>query len=343
MTLNRLASPKRCALVAITVIVLLAGTIFSVAQTRMITDFPELENGLKYIQAGEWNKAEEWFYDFVKVHPDHAEAWRTLALVELRRPGGDGVRASNYIDEAMALEPNHAIGLFLKGKAAEVNGHLDKAARTYDRLIELGPGKDDPPRAAAVHLARFASGLLAAKAGNHEKARDLFKIVLGREPQHAFATYEMGLIEMAEGNTDEAITWLQKTLDNMNLWAPTESWPYPGARYGYVRENARVELAKLLLEKGEAARALEVVEPACFMANSRNEAARRATQLDVQPSPLQGKPDIRFEDAPYYRAEALAALGRTKEAADEFKTFSRFRIGDDDLRDKARERRKEIR
>jgi tetratricopeptide (TPR) repeat protein len=342
MTLSSLPNPKRCALAAITVIVLLAGTMISVAQTRMITDFPELENGLKYIQAGEWNKAEEWLYDFVKAHPDHAEAWRTLALVELRRPGGDGVRAAKYIDEAMAREPNHAIGLFLKGKTAEVTGHLDKAAEAYDRLIELGPGRDDPPRAAAVHLARFASGLLAAKAGNHGKARDRFKTVLGREPQHAFATYEMGLIEMAEGNTDVAITWLQKTLDNMNLWAATESWPYPGARYGYVRENARVELAKLLLQKGEAARALEVVKPACVMANGRNDSSRR-THLDVQPSPLQGQPDTRFENAPYYRAEALAALGRTKEAANVFKTFSRFRVGDDDLRAKARSRRKEIR
>ncbi|MDQ7086643.1 MAG: hypothetical protein Q9Q13_01755 [Acidobacteriota bacterium] len=58
---------------------------------------PELAPGQKLVAKRQWDKAESWFYDFVKAHPDHAGALRQLGLVELRRPGGDVVRARQYL------------------------------------------------------------------------------------------------------------------------------------------------------------------------------------------------------------------------------------------------------
>jgi tetratricopeptide (TPR) repeat protein len=311
-------------------------------KTKLTADYPELAPGYKMMQQREWNDAEEWFYEFVDDHPKHAPALRALALVELRRPGGDAVRAKDYIERALTIEPKHPMGLFVAAKAFEALEDPGKAAQMYDKLIELGPGKDDPPRATVVHLARFSRALVAHKRNNLERAKELFEVVLGREPQHGYATYEMGLIAKQEGKTEKAIEWLQKTLDNLNMWAPTESWPYPGGRYGYVRENARYELAKLLLDQGKAQKALEVIDPAAQMAQSRNQYARR-TRSDIRHSPLQGEADVRFENAPFYKAEALAALGKDEEAADLFRDFSRFRVGSDDLRGKARDRRRELR
>jgi tetratricopeptide (TPR) repeat protein len=312
------------------------------AKTKMTADYPELSEGYKMMQKRQWDDAEEWFYDYVDDHPKHAGALRALAQLELRRPGGDAVRARDYIQRALKIEPKHAMGLFVAAKTYEALDESGKAAEVYDRLIELGPGKDDPPRATVLHLTRFARALMAARNDNFDRAKELFEVVLGREPQHGYATYEMGLIAKKVGNREKAIEWLRKTLENLNLWAPTESWPYPGGRYGYVRENARYELAKLLLDAGQPKEALEVIDSAAQMAKSRNRYAKR-TRSGVQKSPLQGEADVRFENAPFYKAEALAALGKTEEAEDLFRDFSRFRVGTDDMRDKARDRRRDLR
>lgn len=311
-------------------------------KTKMTADYPELAKGHKLTEKREWDEAEEWFYEFIEDNPQHAGALRALTFVELRRPGGDAVRAEEYIERALRIEPKHAIGLFLAGKAHEARDQYEAAAKHYDRLIELGPGRDDPTRAAAVHLARFARGLIAKKQGNLERARELFDEVLGRAPQHAYATYEMGLIAAEQGKTDEAIDWMRKTVENMNFWAPMENWPYPGGRYGYLRENARYELARLLLEAGKPQEALETIEPAAKLAAQREE-YRSRRQRGPQPAPLEGEADARFENAPFYKAEALAALGKTEEAEDLFREFSRYDVGDDEMHDRARDRRRELR
>ena len=52
--------------------------------------------------------------------------------------------------------------------------------------------------------------------------------------------------------------------------------------------------------------------------------------------------DVRFENAPYYFAEALAGAGEKKEAIASFKEFARMRIGSDDLKSAAKKRAKEL-
>ncbi|MDQ7086642.1 MAG: tetratricopeptide repeat protein [Acidobacteriota bacterium] len=206
----------------------------------------------------------------------------------------------------------------------------------------MGPGKDDPPRAAAVHLARFNRALVAEEEGDLETAKALLTQVIGREPQHAYATYEMGLIAIAEEDPAAAREWLEKAIRNVGLWAPTEGWPYPQGRYGYVRENAAFELGRLLIEAGEMDRAREILEPISKMVEIRAKAKKGHTKPPPK-APLEGVPDLRFENTPFYYAETLLAAGRKKEAVTLLKNFSRMRIGDKDLRAKARSRAKALR
>ncbi len=323
----------------IAILLLLASSFAVLAYTA--PTFPELAEGEKMIAKRQWQDAEAWFYDFVKAHPNHPEGLLKMGLVELRRPGGDSVRARQYLDRATKADPDNPIGLFLYGKACEVDGRRDEALKTYDRLIKMGPGKDNPPRAAAVHLARFNRGLFAALDKDFVLAKDLFGQVLAREPQQAYATWELALIAADEGNIDEAIEWGRKTIQNVSIWAPSEAWPYPQGRYGYLRENSRYELAKLLLKKGKNAEVEELLKPIVDRV-ARRPKSRTGSIKPMPKSPLESTPDERYQDSAFYYADALIAEGRVKEAKKLLKAFSRQAYGSSTMKALARKKAKKL-
>ncbi len=303
---------------------------------------PALADGIQLIRDQKWKDAEKWFWKFLKEHPDHAEAMRKYGFVELRRPGGDAVRAREFLEKADRREPGNPVGMFLLAKAYEATGEWKLARETYDRLIELGPGKDDPVRAGAVHLARFNRALIAIRDQDWETAEKLLDVVLRRDPRHAYAWYEKAGIAAARGDTEKALELYRKTREMLNRWAPSEAWTYPQSRYSYIRENTALELAKLYLAKGDAAKAEEVLRPVVDLVRLRAKAGRQ--QTDTSPkTPLQGEADRRFENAPYWYAKALIALGKKKEAKKLLKEFSRMKLGDPELRDEARQLYRKVR
>ncbi|GAB4374192.1 MAG: hypothetical protein Kow0062_11930 [Acidobacteriota bacterium] len=303
---------------------------------------PQPTEGEQLIIRQDWDAAEEHYYDRIKANPEDAEALRKLGFIELRRPGGDAVRAAKYLEKARSLEPDNPVGLFLLGRTYDVLDRKDLALRAYDRLLEMGPGRDDPQRATAVHLARFARAIAALERGETDRAQQLFDEVLRREKKHGYVYYERAMLAAREGRTDEAIALYEKTLEMLNRWAPTEAWPYPQARYAYIRENTKYDLARLLIERGENTRAITLLEPIVQTVQLRADSRRRPV-APAPKSPLEGKPDVRFENAPLFYAKALAAEGRTKEARAVLKDFYRSRVGDDWARDEARRLYKELR
>ncbi len=303
--------------------------------------YPELAEGDALMASRKWKEAEDWYYDFIKANPRHATALLRIALVELRQPGGDEVKAKGYLDRVIDIENDNPIALFLLGKSFEAMDEQKKADGYYDRLITMGPGRNDPTRAGAVHLARFNRGLSAALEGDNEKAKDLLGQVLQREPQQTYATYELGLVAVDEGNNDKAIEWLQKAVRNTTLWAPREAWPYPQSRYGYVIENSKFELARALLAKGDAKQAAELLKP-LYERAQRATKAKRGQGRPKAKAPLEGKADTRYKNAPFYYAEALVAAGNAKEAKKVFKQFARMSAGDSALKSEARARAKKL-
>ncbi len=336
MNRNATGRPILACLLLVAAAITLAPAVHA-AQPRRTTP----TEGEQLITRGDWVAAEKHDYKRIKSDPDDAEALRKLGFVELRRPGGDAVRARKYLERARKLDPENPLGLFLLARTYDVLGSADLARRTFEELVALGPGRDDPQRASAVHLARFSLAVAAVRRGDADEAKRLFHEVLRREKRHAYVQYELAMLAQNEGRTDEAIELYEKTLEALDRWAPTESWPYPQARYAYIRENARYELARLLLGKGEVDGALELLEPMVETVTVRA-GTRRREVAPAPKSPLEGKPDARFENAPFYCAKALAAAGRAKEARKMLKAFSRMRLGDPALRDEARRLYKEM-
>lgn len=300
-----------------------------------------LTEGEKLINRQQWEAAEEHYYDLSKAEPSNADYLSKLGFIELRRPGGDEVRALRYLEKAITIAPEDPITLFVLGRAYDVNEKSNEARATYDKLIELGPGRDDPTRAGAVHLARFARATIALREKDYDLAGELLFEVIRREPNHGYVLYERGFIELEKGNLEGAIENFGEGLEAVDKWAPSETWPYPQGRYAYLRENIRLELGKALIAAGRGAEAVDVLEPLMQTVRLRDSARRRPIKPPPR-SPLQGETDARFENAPYYYGEALVAAGRKKEAKDVFKEFSRMNVGDKDLRRKARDRRREL-
>lgn len=301
-----------------------------------------IQKGERMIRTMQWDKAEDHFYELTEEHPDSDEAWRKLGYVELRRPGGDPVRARQYLEKADELGGDDPIGLFLLGRAYQADGKPEKAAETFERLIELGPGRNDPTRANAVHLARFSRAYLALETGDLDTALPLFETVLEREPGHGYVFYEEGFLELERGNVEAAIENFRKAYDPPHNWYVVETWPYDQGRYAYLKENAAYELGKLLVKTEQYEEAAKLLEPYIVTVERRSEARKRAVAPPPRP-PLQTETDARFENIPFYYAKALVGLEKTEEAADMFRAFSRMNVGDDDLRKKARKLYREYR
>ncbi|MEM8961914.1 MAG: tetratricopeptide repeat protein [Acidobacteriota bacterium] len=75
-----------------------------------------------------------------------------LALAENALATGDLDRATNRVEEARALEPEHPAVLFFQGRLALENDRLDDARAILERVLELDPRAD----ATHHHLARIA-------------------------------------------------------------------------------------------------------------------------------------------------------------------------------------------
>ncbi|GEM_PF-3102617 len=322
-------------------LLLTAACLLAASGTSLFAQVTQPTEGERLIAEARWQEAEKWYYAKVKAEPKNSDALRQLGFVELRRPGGDAVRAVQYLERALAIEPDHPQGLFMLGKAYQADDRDDQARKSFDRLIEIGPGKREPMRAIAVHLAKFNRGLMAIEEGDVELARTLFAQVARREPKHAYVPYEFAFVAKKNGENEKAIALFKETLENLLQWVSPETWPYPQGRYAYLRENASYELARLQLETGKPEEVITGLERLVEDVRIRSKAKTRSSAPPPR-SPLQGETDARFENAPYIMAEALAAVGRKKEASALFKEFSRMRIGDRELRSKARSRAKEV-
>lgn len=302
---------------------------------------PPANQGEKLISENQWDEAEDWFYKHLKANPNDAEGMRNYGYVQLRRPGGDVVLAKKWLEKANQLEPDNPRGLFLLAKLYEVNKNQALANQLFDKLVELGPGEGDRVRAAVVYYAKFNRALQYFLAKDYDKAVPLFVQIAYIAPNHTFAIYEMGNLTLEKGDKPNAIKLFQGGMEALDKWAPGETWPYPNGRYNYLQENMRFQLARLLLEEGKAAEAQELLERVVETARYRALIRKRPTNPAPLP-PLQGQEDLRFENAPFYYAEALVAQGKKKEAIEMLNEFVRMDIGDKEMRNRAKQRAKEL-
>jgi tetratricopeptide (TPR) repeat protein len=93
--------------------------------------------GYSYIRQGQYEIAKKFFEGLCVLNPESAYDLQTLAAIHLEL--GDNLKALNYIDKSLAVDPNHAPTLLNKAKALILLGYQKQGLL---QAAELKKNKD---------------------------------------------------------------------------------------------------------------------------------------------------------------------------------------------------------
>ena len=111
-------------------------------------------------------------------------------------PGQDAERAVQSYDQAIALDPQHAMAYNNRGIARSDQGDLAGAVKDYDQAIALDPQYADAYNNRGV--ARRAQGDLVGAVKDYDQA-------IALNPQHADAYNNRGIVRKAQGDLAGAV------------------------------------------------------------------------------------------------------------------------------------------
>jgi cytochrome c-type biogenesis protein CcmH len=113
-----------------------------------------------YKSLGRWDDAERAFMRMGPVFNQNAELLAELAEMLVQKNNGFDARSRELIQQALRLEPNNMLALFLGGGDAFDSGRNAEAAGLWERLLpQLEPGGEDAQMVeASIARARGRSG-----------------------------------------------------------------------------------------------------------------------------------------------------------------------------------------
>ena len=97
----------------------------------------QLSRALAAHKAGNMPEAERLYRVFLETHPDHADACALLGVAVGVR--GDFPEAIEWVDKAVALDPNSAILFFHQGTVLSTAQKIPEAVAAFRRAVELQP------------------------------------------------------------------------------------------------------------------------------------------------------------------------------------------------------------
>ena len=136
----------------------------------------------------------------VRLNPYLADARVSLGLAELLSGRRESARAE--LETAIELDPTHADAHFGLARLAETGGQLDTAEDLYQQAIELRP---EP-----MYLDHL--GALVYQQGRYSDAERWFLSSLDLAPDNVNALRNLGGVQYALGQVDEAATTFQRAL-----------------------------------------------------------------------------------------------------------------------------------
>ena len=261
--------------------------------------------------------------------PDDAGAWTDLA--DLRLQSGDNAGALESIGRALALAPNDARALTLKGELIRAQYGLVASLPWFDAALKTDPGNGDALLDKAATLgdlgryrdmldatrralvarpgnaqAYYLQAVLAARAGKDDLARDLLQRTDGAVDDMPGALLLGGMLDYRGGAYEQAIGKWRALLDDQPM-----------------NFAARRLLGAALLRSGDADGALDALRPLAL----RGDADSYTLTLVARAFEAGGKRDwaARFIDraanplrpspAPFGSDDGLATLSAAADAA----------------------------
>ncbi len=235
----------------------------------------------------------------IEADPNSPEAYNLLGYIHAT--DGDSDEALENYRQAMALDEGYLEPML---NAAEILvhplGEYDQAIQLCDDVIAMGDEKEKEEVADAVLLkvgemlaqgeapmvqkclgllpegpfegaaTYFAIGRTYYEIGGFDLAKQNLEEAVSRDPDHADATYHLGLIADERGETDAATEWFLRTRD-ADLRTAEPAWAAPPDLFEKAATKAQDELLDAVLrERVRGARlyvadvpGIEVVADSC--------------------------------------------------------------------------------
>jgi len=166
-----------------------------------ISEDPDLAEGLKYFQAGDFAKAIEFFEKGSAKFPDSVEVNYDLGVSYLRSGRTD--EAIARLQKALALNPKLIEAYFALGECHFAKGETQNALDAFSRALEIDP------KNAQVHynlgITYYNNGRADEAIAAFEKAREL-------KPDFTSTYYQLGLSFIKKGDFAKAIESFEKFL-----------------------------------------------------------------------------------------------------------------------------------
>ena len=238
-----------------------------------------------YLARGEFEKARLLLDVWAEDHPQAADVAYVRGLYWGQL--GQGARAEADFRNALAGQPEHELARRALADLLEREDRLDEALRQYAELATRAPRNET----AKVGLAR-----MLRKLGRGAEARALLEPIISQPEPSADALAEMGQIEEAAGNHDQAEQWferidLERSEDYEALSAAATVFALRGSITRAERLFARARGTGDRLFRIHDLRARLAVDPTDIEASRELERLQRSSPTpDVEAFPNAGQP-----------------------------------------------------
>jgi protein O-GlcNAc transferase len=262
--------------------------------------------GLAYVKLGRWKEAVEIFSELVRRQPDSVESAYLHALALFNT--GQGREAESEVRRALRLnagaaEAHSLLGIILASRG----GGSAEAAESLQQAAALDAANFD---------ARFYLGRVLYAARDYEGAARNLREAVALRPKHAEARFFLGTVLEAAGDSAAALVEYQ-----------TLAAAEPDSAYGLLGTGALLIKQNKLDEALAALKRAVALAPADFEAHlALGRAHALKEQFNEAVAALEQAVALAPDraDAHYQLGLALRRLGRTAEAAREFKIVDRL-------------------
>jgi len=166
-----------------------------------MSEDPDLAEGLKYFQAGDFTKAIEFFEKGSAKFPESVEVNYDLGVSYLRSGRAD--EAIARLRKAMALNPNLIEAYFALGECHFAKGETQNALDAFSRALEIQPGN------AQVY---YNLGIVYYNNDKTDEAILSFEKAKELNPKFTSTYYQLGLALIKKGDFAKAIEAFEKFL-----------------------------------------------------------------------------------------------------------------------------------
>lgn len=167
-------------------------------------DFSEknFEEGKLYYSQFKYSEAKARFDQVIAVNPNHklAHYYRGRSLVKLQRTD----EAAKDFERSLQLDSRFALGFVGIAEVAMTKKDFEAASTAVAQALEINPGEAE---------AWYMKGLLLGFQEKVEEAIESIKKCLELDAKHAYAHYQLGLAYSQIKRKDLAILHLQKFLE----------------------------------------------------------------------------------------------------------------------------------